>query len=41
MLAALLQHPEMAGRLKDRLARVSRLEMTVIMDGLLDKARQE
>jgi predicted KAP-like P-loop ATPase len=41
LLAALLQHPEMAGRLKDRLARVPRLEMTVVMDRLLDKARQE
>jgi predicted KAP-like P-loop ATPase len=41
LLTALLQHPEMASRLKDRLARVPRLDMTVIMDRLLDKARQE
>jgi len=41
LLAALLQHPDMAAGLKDRLARVSRAEITVIMDRLLDRARQE
>jgi predicted KAP-like P-loop ATPase len=41
LLTALLQHPEMAASLKDRLVRVSRLEATVIMDRLLDRARQE
>lgn len=41
LLAALLQHPDMAVGLKDRLARVSRAEITVIMDRLLDRARQE
>jgi predicted KAP-like P-loop ATPase len=37
----LLEHPDMAAGLKDRLTRVSRAEMTVIMDRLLDRARQE
>jgi predicted KAP-like P-loop ATPase len=41
LLTALLQHPDMAVGLKDRLARVSRAEITVIMDRLLDRARQE
>ncbi|SCY98909.1 KAP family P-loop NTPase fold protein [Microvirga guangxiensis] len=41
LLAALLQHPEMAGNLKDRLVRVPRSEITVMMDRLLDRARQE
>lgn len=41
MLSALLQHPDMAASLKDRLSKVSRAEITVIMDRLLDRARQE
>lgn len=41
LLTGLLAHPDMAGTLKDRLARVSRAETTVIMDRLLDRARQE
>lgn len=41
LLTALLQHPEMAAGLKDRLALVPRTEITVIMDRLLDRARQE
>lgn len=41
LLTALLQHPDMAVNLKDRLSKVSRPEITVIMDRLLDKARQE
>jgi predicted KAP-like P-loop ATPase len=41
LLAALLEHPDMAASLKDRLTKVSRAEITVIMDRLLDRARQE
>ncbi len=41
LLTALLQHPEMAANLKDRLSKVPRMEITVIMDRLLDRARQE
>jgi predicted KAP-like P-loop ATPase len=41
LLNALLQHPDMAGGLKDRLSKVSRAEITVIMDRLLDRARRE
>lgn len=41
LLAALLQHPDMAASLKDRLMLVPRTEITVIMDRLLDRARQE
>lgn len=41
LLAALLQHPEMGGTLKDRIVRVPRSETTVMMDRLLDRARQE
>lgn len=41
LLTALLQHPEMAANLKGRLVRVPRAEMTVIMDRLFDRARQE
>lgn len=41
LLAALLQHPEMAANLKPRLLRVPRAETTVMMDRLLDRARQE
>jgi predicted KAP-like P-loop ATPase len=41
LLTALLQHPDMAAGLKDRLVLVPRTEITVIMDRLLDRARQE
>lgn len=41
LLTALLQHPDMAANLKDRLSKVPRTETTVIMDRLLDRARQE
>jgi predicted KAP-like P-loop ATPase len=41
LLTALLQHPDMAANLKERLIRVPRAEITVMMDRLLDRARQE
>lgn len=41
LLTALLQHPEMAANLSDRLVRVPRTETAVIMDRLFDRARQE
>jgi predicted KAP-like P-loop ATPase len=41
LLTALLQHPDMAASLKDRLTKVPRSEITVIVDRLLDRARQE
>jgi len=41
LLTALLQHPDMAAGLKDRLSKVARTEITVVMDRLLDKARRE
>jgi predicted KAP-like P-loop ATPase len=41
LLGALLQYPDMAANLKDRLSKVPRGEITVIMDRLLDRARQE
>ena len=41
LLTALLQHPDMADALKGRLAKVSRAETTVMMDRLLERARQE
>lgn len=41
LLAAMLQHPDMAADLKDRLAKIPRTEITVIMDRLLDGARRE
>jgi predicted KAP-like P-loop ATPase len=41
MLTALLEHPEMASSIKDRLATISRQEISVIMDRLLGRARQE
>ncbi len=41
LLTALLQQPEMAAGLKDRLSQVSRAEITVIVDRLLDRARSE
>jgi len=41
LLSALLKHPDMAAGLKDRLSKVSRADITVIMGRLLDRARQE
>jgi predicted KAP-like P-loop ATPase len=41
LLTALLQTPELAATLKDRLSKVARTEITIIMDRLLDRARQE
>lgn len=41
LLTALLQHPDMAADLSDRLQKLARTEVNVIMDRLLDKARQE
>ena len=41
LLTALLQHPEMAASIKGRLSKISRTEITVIMDRLLDRARRE
>lgn len=41
ILAALLGQPAMAGSLKPRLAALSRAETTVLMDRVLEKARQE
>lgn len=41
LLTALLQHPEMAANLKERVSKLARTEITVIMDRLLDRARQE
>jgi len=40
LLAAILEQPETAAALHDRLVRVPRPEMTVIMDRLLERARQ-
>jgi len=41
LLSALLEHPDMAASVKDRLSKVPKAEITVIMDRLLDRARQE
>jgi predicted KAP-like P-loop ATPase len=41
VLTAILQQPEMAAALHERLVRLARTETTVIMDRLLDRARQE
>jgi predicted KAP-like P-loop ATPase len=41
LLAALLEHPDMATNVKDRLSKLPRAEITVVMDRLLDRARQE
>lgn len=41
VLAALLEHPDMAAQLKSRLAQISRAETTIMMDRLLERARQE
>lgn len=41
LLTALLTHPDMSANLKGDLSKVPRAEITVIMDRLLDQARQE
>lgn len=41
LLLALLEHPDMASSLKDRLIAVPRVETAVMMDRLLARARQE
>ncbi len=41
LLTAMLQQPEIAMELRERLVRLSRAETTIIMDRLLDRARQE
>lgn len=41
LLVAILEHPDMAGSLRGRLAKVARTEITVIMDRVLEKARLE
>lgn len=41
LLTAMIQQPEMAAELRERLVRLPRPEMTIIMDRLLDRARQE
>lgn len=41
LLTALLEHPDMASSVKDRLGSLPRPEVSVIMDRLLDRARQE
>ena len=40
LLAAILEHPEMAEELRDRLARLPRPESTIVMDRILERARQ-
>src|SRR5690606_9038207 len=39
VLAAILENPDMADRLKDRLVALQRPEIAVLMDRLLDRAR--
>lgn len=41
LLSGLLEHPDMAATLKGRLAKIARAETTVMLDRLLDRARQE
>jgi predicted KAP-like P-loop ATPase len=41
LLRAMLEHPEMSAALKDRAAKLPRTETSVMMDRLLEKARQE
>lgn len=40
LLAAILEHPGMAAELHDRLARLPRPETTIVMDRVLERARQ-
>jgi predicted KAP-like P-loop ATPase len=41
LLSAMLEHPDMSASLNDRLLKVPRAEMSIMMDHLLDRARQE
>ena len=41
LLSAMLESPDMANRLLDRLAMVQQVELTIIMDRLLERAQQE
>lgn len=41
LLSAILEHPDMASELHERLCRLPRAECTVIMGRVLDRARQE
>jgi predicted KAP-like P-loop ATPase len=41
LISALLEHPDMAHGLKERLGRLAHKEMTIIMDKLLERARRE
>jgi len=41
LLTAMLESPDMAGQLRDRLVQLPRPQMTIIMDRLLDRARRE
>jgi predicted KAP-like P-loop ATPase len=41
LLTAILDHPDMASELHDRLVLLTRPEATIIMDRVLDRARQE
>lgn len=41
LLIALLEHPDMAGAIKAKLAQIPRPELAIIMDRLLERARQE
>lgn len=41
LLTALIEYPDMARNVQDRLARLPRLETNIIMDRLLERARQE
>jgi predicted KAP-like P-loop ATPase len=41
LLAAILEHPDMAGGLHDRLVKLPRPEFAVVMDRVLERARQE
>jgi predicted KAP-like P-loop ATPase len=41
LLTAILEHPDMAGDLKERLVHLPRPEISIIMDRVLERARQE
>lgn len=41
LLAAIMEHPEMSASIKPRLVKLARSELEVIMDRILEKARQE
>ncbi|WP_028033969.1 P-loop NTPase fold protein [Chelativorans sp. J32] len=41
LLAAILEHPDMAGELHERLTRLPRPEAAIIMDRVLERARQQ